>query len=86
SVDSELDTNRADVSAIFNGWPARYADIARGFTFDRNVAIELSEKLRRNEVLCAVLLGASGVGKTSAARQALLRLRGSGFAAWEHRE
>lgn len=85
SVDAELISDRADVSAIFSGWPARYADIARGFTFDRNVAIELSDSLRRNEILCAVLLGASGVGKTSAARQALLRLRGSGFAAWEHR-
>ena len=85
SVEAELVANKADVSAIFNGWPARYADIARGFTFDRNVASELSDKLRHNEALCAVLLGASGVGKTSAARQALLRLRGAGFSAWEHK-
>jgi hypothetical protein len=84
-VEAELIANKADVSAIFNGWPARYADIARGFTFDRNVATELSNRLRHNEALCAVLLGASGVGKTSAARQALLRLRGAGFFAWEHK-
>lgn len=85
SVETELNIDRADVSAIFNGWPARYADIARGFTFDRNVAIELADTLRQDAALCAVLLGASGVGKTSAARQSLLRLRGSGFVAWEHR-
>ena len=85
SIEAELSLNLADVSAIFNGWPARYSDIAKGYTFDRTVALDLAENLRSENLLFAVLLGASGVGKTSAARQTLLRLRGSGFVAWEHR-
>ena len=85
SVEEELDLAKADVSAIFNGWPARYADIACGFTFDRNVASELFNRIHRDEAICGVLLGASGVGKTTAARQAVRRLRSVGFAAWEHK-
>jgi len=84
-VSEEIDTRRADVSAIFNGWPARYADIVSGFTFERSVANEIINRIQRDQKLCAVLLGASGVGKTTAARQAVRRLQASGFAAWEHK-
>lgn len=85
TVSEELDTQRADVSAIFNGWPARYADIVMGFTFERNVAKDILNRIHTEQKLCAVLLGASGVGKTTAARQAMRRLQALGFAAWEHK-
>jgi len=84
-VNDEIDMSRANVSAIFSGWPAKYADIARGFTFDRTVAIEICQYFLETPKLCAILLGASGVGKTSAARQAVLRLRKQGFLAFEHK-
>lgn len=84
-VNEEVDPNRANSSAIFNGWPANYADVVRGFTFDRTVAGDISKFLKDEARICAVLLGASGVGKTTAARQALLKLRGQGFLTWEHK-
>lgn len=85
SVDEEVDPTKANASAIFNGWPATYPDIIRGFTFDRNITTELANFLSDPEMLCAVLLGGSGVGKTTAARQVLLRLRNQGVVAWEHK-
>lgn len=85
-MSNENDPARANVSAIFSGWPAKYADITRGFTFDRTVASEISHHFLNTTKLCAILLGASGVGKTSAARQAVLRLRKEGFFACEHKQ
>ena len=85
SVNDEVDPEKADVSALFNGWPANYPDIVRGFTFERTIANELHLYLRREDPICAILLGASGVGKTSAARQVMLKLRGAGVNCWEHK-
>lgn len=84
-VSEEVDPGRANASAIFNGWPATYADVVRGLTFDRTVAGEISQFLQNEAHLCAVLLGASGVGKTTAGRQTLLKMRSRGFMAWEHK-
>ncbi len=85
TISEELDTRHADVSAIFNGWPARYADIVAGYTFERLVSIDISNRIHRDQKMCAVLLGASGVGKTTAARQAMRRIQALGCAAWEHK-
>ncbi|MFJ9452207.1 SIR2 family protein [Herbaspirillum sp. NPDC101397] len=85
NVADEVDADKANLSAIFNGWPARYGDITRNFTFDRTVAAEIAEYLRSSDNLCALLLGASGVGKTTAARQAVIRLRNAQYLAWEHK-
>jgi SIR2-like domain len=84
-LNEEIDVDRADVSAIFSGWAATYADISRGFTFDRTVASDIVQYFSDPSKLCAILLGASGVGKTSAARQAMLRLRGQGYLGFEHK-
>lgn len=84
-INVEIEPARADISALFNGWPATYADIIRGFTFDRAVSTEIFQYLLEQTHLCAVLLGASGVGKTTAARQALLRFRGKDFLVFEHK-
>ncbi len=85
SIDDELKPEQANASAVFNGWPANYSDISGGLTFDRVVAGEITEYYSDSEKFVAVLLGASGVGKTTAARQVLLKLRGRGYDCWEHK-
>jgi hypothetical protein len=76
---------RADISRMFNGWPATYADIKDGLTFNRGVARELTSYIRDSGI-CAVITGASGVGKTTAARQAVFDLhRNYSFVSWEHK-
>lgn len=81
---AELTSVSSDVSKIFNGWPATYADIAAGLTFRRTIADEIITYLRTPSSLAAVLLGASGVGKTTASRQLLLSLQELGQLCWEH--
>lgn len=84
-ISEEIDPSNADVSAMFNGRPANYADIVRGFTFERNVVTDLLDFFSQPQRMAAILLGASGVGKTTAIRQALVRLRGQGFHGYEHK-
>ncbi len=83
-VNDEVDTGRPNASGIFNGWPARYPDIAGGLTFDRSSVDDVVKFIDEGGAI-ACLLGASGVGKTTAARQAMLRLKGRGYFAWEHK-
>ena len=73
-----------NVSSMYNGWPVSYADIRAGQTFQRNVAKEVERHLQGGAVSIVVLLGASGVGKTSAVRQAMSELSKTWFA-WEHK-
>lgn len=81
---AHLSEAKPDFGNMFNGWPATHADILAGLTFERMVAEEIDHVLRASDALCAVLLGASGVGKTTAARQAVQRLRQHGHVCWEH--
>ena len=74
------------VSDMFNGWPASYADIAAGNTFQRSVITSAEREIQNGEGFGVVLLGASGVGKTTAARQLLHSLVGKGYVAWEHKD
>jgi hypothetical protein len=83
-VGEEADTRQANASGIFNGWPARYPDIAGGLTFDRSCVDEILKFIESGGGFVC-LLGASGVGKTTAARQAMLRLKARGYFAWEHK-
>ena len=82
-VTSDLKQRPADVSRMFNGWSATYSDIEYGLTFERSVTENISDFVLSGG-LYATLVGASGVGKTTAARQVLLRLRNEGYLAWEH--
>jgi len=84
SVTHALGAEEANVVAMFNGWPARYADIKGGLTFDRSIAADIATGLERAEIQHAVIVGASGVGKTTAARQVLVRLAQRDFFVWEH--
>ncbi len=75
---------KPDISAMFNGWPASYADIAAGYTFARKVSDDIANHFDADGTLCVTLLGASGVGKSTAARQAVELMRKKGVRAWEH--
>lgn len=75
-----------DVSAMYNGWPATFADIAAGYTFRRNVADAICNAFDDPGVIVATILGPSGVGKTTAARQVLSSLMARDFRTWEHKQ
>jgi len=78
-------TEESDSVRMFNGWPATYADIQSGLTFNRTVVSEIVEPLE-GSALCAVILGPAGIGKTTAARQALISLGERGYVGWEHKD
>ncbi len=80
----QVETGKAEASRMFNGWPASYADIDKRFTFERSITDSLASFVASGEGIVAALLGASGVGKTTAIRQVMLKLRHSGFTCWEH--
>lgn len=82
---SHASNKEPNASAIFNGWPASYADIEAGLTFERTVVLEIERLLASSSIICAALLGASGVGKTTAARQIIQRLQHNGLLCWEHK-
>lgn len=88
---STLDTRDAvsspasNVVNMFNGWPATYADIESGHTFRRDIADRIAHELQLGSKPVAILLGPSGVGKTTAARQILTTLAGANYLTWEHK-
>ncbi|MGJ7038881.1 hypothetical protein J2Y63_002136 [Shinella sp. BE166] len=75
----------ADISGMFNGKSATFADIIAGHTFKRKVAHEIVAYLAGDATITATLLGASGVGKTTAVRQTLNALRTAGYVCFEHK-
>jgi SIR2-like domain len=84
-VSHQAEVAYPSVSRMFNGWPATYADIVGKLTFDRTISDKIVEFIRSEHGLATVLLGASGVGKTTAVRQSMLKLRQSGYLCWEHK-
>ena len=84
-VAHQQSTARANVSAMFNGWPASYADIGAGLTFARDVADQIKAQLTAGDKFISILLGPSGVGKTTAIRQAITELGKINFLCWEHK-
>lgn len=74
----------AKVADMFNGWPATYSEITAGLTFARSVVDTAKAQIASTSKKSVLLLGASGVGKTTAARQLLLKLNDEGHFCWEH--
>jgi GTPase SAR1 family protein len=85
TIDIEHQANQMppDFAKMFGGRAPSYADIRAGFTFPRTHKERVSEKLHK-DVQYSVILGASGVGKTSLARQIAFDLVGKGYLGWEH--
>jgi hypothetical protein len=84
-VRHSLSAFKPDVSAMFNGWPATYADISANLTFIRTVANDIRDTIDKDGIPTVVLLGASGVGKTTAARQVAVALAEQDWFCWEHK-
>lgn len=84
-IDDELKNFDKNVSAMFQGWPATYSDIRAQLTFDRTVIKDIESTVNDETKLCSYLLGASGMGKSTAARKVVLRLKDSGYHCWEHK-
>jgi len=75
----------ANASAMFNGWPATYADVAGDLTFTRTSANTSVSTFENGSKQFVAIIGASGVGKTTAARQAAIQLERKGWRCWEHK-
>lgn len=82
-VSHEIEYGKPNIAAMFNGWPATFSDVNGGLTFNRSVADSIVQDISSDK-LCSILLGASGVGKSTAARQAILKLSKQNFFCWEH--
>lgn len=76
----------SNINSMFNGWPATYADIQDGLSFKRSLSSSVATLLEKPDSLCATILGASGVGKTTLARQIILDLYTKDYICWEHKE
>jgi len=86
-VNHELMHSKSNVSNMFNGWPASYADVRDGLTFERNISNDVVRKYEDNpSAFIAIILGVSGVGKTTSIRQMLCTLHEQGYSCWEHKD
>ncbi|MBF4615420.1 SIR2 family protein [Curtobacterium sp. VKM Ac-1376] len=77
-----LETN---VTKLFNGSPASYADIKQGLTISRVAQHRMRDAFKGARGYFHVVEGARGVGKTSLARAFMLELSQRGVPTWEHR-
>lgn len=86
TLDVKHDSEKnSDFTGMFNGWPATYSDIIDGLTFDRTLSGTINSFFDQKENLCAVILGPSGVGKTTTARKIILHYSNNSFNCWEHK-
>lgn len=84
-VDHEIKSSTKDASMMFNGWPASYADIAANLTFKRTVNLDICKTLDSDDFICTTILGTSGTGKTTLAKQVLYFKSQKNFYCWEHK-
>ncbi len=70
---------------MFQGWPATYSDIKSNLTFHRTISKDVESALQNDDCLCVTILGASGMGKSTLARQVMLRFNKNSYHCWEHK-
>lgn len=84
-VGDQIRNIEKNVSAMFHGWPATYSDISAGLTFERALTKDIQNALNLDDVISCIILGPSGMGKSTLARQILLSYHNSGAHCWEHK-
>ena len=84
-VKHSISALKPNASAMFNGWPATYADISNELTFLRSVTNTICSAFKSQTLQFATIVGASGVGKTTASRQVSIQLEAEGWLCWEHK-
>lgn len=84
-VSHDIRWREKDAGAMFQGWPATYADVKSHLTFERSIWRRIEKDLDNPEVLCAVIMGASGTGKSTLARQIVTTYLEKHFHCWEHK-
>lgn len=78
-------TSAPNIARMFNGGPATYADINAGATFERDQLNVVAEAIESGSAKSVAITGSAGVGKTTFARQILLRANQRSFHAWQHK-
>ncbi len=68
---------------MYAGAPSQYPEIRAGLTFDRT-SRHINKEVLHHKLRFLTILGSSGVGKTTLARQIALSLVDDGFFGWEH--
>jgi hypothetical protein len=84
-VKHSLSAFRPEPSAMFNGWPARYSDVAAELTFPRTLTNTIIGQFKNETAQHVSIIGAGGVGKTTCARQICVQLDAAGWICWEHK-
>ncbi|WP_454877228.1 SIR2 family protein [Pseudomonas aeruginosa] len=84
-VEHQLTSTTKDASAMFNGWPASYSDIAANLTFRRTHTASICTEIEKHKALFIMVLGASGTGKSTLAKQVIYSLSQSNYKTWEHK-
>lgn len=82
-ISHEVQKRSDSFSAMYAGSPAKYPEIRAGLTFDRTSLSNLKSGIQHKKQFLTIL-GASGVGKTTLARQIALALVDDGYLGWEH--
>lgn len=74
-----------NLSRMFNGSPANYADIMRGWTFDREFSSAIEAQLDGDETkFIATVIAPAGSGKTTGIRKTMVSLSQRKILCWEH--
>lgn len=84
-VKHSISAFKSNASAMFNGWPATYADISNELTFPRSVTNTICSAFKSQTLQFSTIVGSSGVGKTTASRQVSIQLETEGWLCWEHK-
>jgi len=82
-ISDEASKPSTHFDAMYAGAPSQYPEIRAGLTFDRTIRHTQKQNLLIGSQFLTIL-GASGVGKTTLARQIALSLVDEGFMGWEH--
>lgn len=84
-VGEEVDTARANASAMFNGWPANYPEVSRGLHFGRTATGEVIEYLKMTPICAPYCSALVEWVKQQPAVKLSLVLRSKGYFAYEHK-